>query len=92
MSLSRPADSSITPTSISSERCLASTLNETCKQQVWVGPSGMLDTPHSTFGRKILGIERIVFLIDYPDLTVSAARQWLEAIACRNAEALLHLA
>ncbi len=80
---------------------LARTISETYRQQVWVGPSGMLNTPHFMFVREVLGIERIVFSVDYPYLTMSGARQWLEnlpipeaekeAIAYRNAVALLGL-
>ena len=81
---------------------LARTISETYREQVWVHPSGMLDIPHFMFIREVLGIERIVFSIDYPYLTMSGARTWLEnlpiprvekeAIAFRNAQKLLRLA
>lgn len=80
---------------------LSRTIGQTYRDQVWVGPSGMLDTPHFLFIREVLGIDRIVFSIDYPYLTMSGARRWLEtlpipqaekeAIAFANAEALLRL-
>lgn len=81
---------------------LERTIGDTYRAHVWVGPSGMLQTPHFMFVREVLGIERIVFSIDYPYLTMTGARQWLEglpipehekeAIAFRNAESLLRLA
>ena len=80
---------------------LARTISDTYREQVWVGPSGMLNTPHFMFVREVLGINRIVFSIDYPYLTMSGARDWLEnlpiprsdkeAVAFRNAQKLLRL-
>ncbi|MBB6123289.1 amidohydrolase family protein [Sphingobium subterraneum] len=78
---------------------LSRTISQTYRDQVWVGPSGMLDLPHFLFIREIMGIDRVVFSIDYPYLTMSGARAWLEklpiadhekeAFAWRNASKLL---
>ena len=80
---------------------LQRTIGDTYREQVWVGPSGMLDTPHFMFVREVVGIDRIVFSIDYPYLTMTGARTWLEglpippaekeAVAFRNAKRLMHL-
>ena len=80
---------------------LSRTISQTYRDQVWVGPSGMLDLPHFLFVREVLGIERLVFSIDYPYLTLNGARAWLEglpisddekqAFAWRNASTLLGL-
>ena len=80
---------------------LARTISTTYREQVWVGPSGMLNTPHFMFVREVLGIDRIVFSIDFPYLTMTGARDWLEnlpipqsekeAVAFRNAQTLLRL-
>ncbi|QIG78624.1 amidohydrolase family protein [Stakelama tenebrarum] len=80
---------------------LSRTISKSYRDQVWVGPSGMLDLPHFQFVREVMGIDRIVYSIDYPYLTLNGARQWLEelpipphekeAIAYRNAEQLLGL-
>ena len=80
---------------------LERSVSDTYRQQVWVGPSGMLNTPHFMFVREVVGIDRIVFSIDYPYLTMTGARRWLEtlpvsqaerdAIAFGNAQALLRL-
>lgn len=88
-------DDTMPPQATGLERSISATYRE----QVWVGPSGMLNTPHFMFIREVLGIERILFSIDYPYLTMTGARDWLEglpiplaekeAIAFRNAEALL---
>ena len=78
---------------------LSRTISQTYRDQVWVTPSGMLDLPHFQFVRDVVGAERILFSLDYPYLTMTAAREWLEslpisraereAIAWRNASALL---
>jgi hypothetical protein len=80
---------------------LSRTIGDTYRDQVWVSPSGMLNTPHFMFVREVVGIERIMFSVDYPNLTMTGARRWLEtlniprrekeAIAFRNAEALLNI-
>jgi uncharacterized protein len=80
---------------------LMRTISQTYRDQVWVGPSGMLDLPHFMFVREIMGFERLVFSIDYPYLTMTGARKWLEnlpipqaekeAFAFGNAEKLLRL-
>lgn len=81
---------------------LSRTISATYRDQVWVGPSGMLNTPHFLFVREVLGIERLVFSVDYPYLKMDGARAWLEslpipraekeAFAHLNAESLLQLA
>lgn len=81
---------------------LSRTISQTYRDQVWVGPSGMLDLPHFLFVREVVGIDRLVFSIDYPYLTLNGARAWLEnlpiadeekhAFAWRNASRLLSLA
>lgn len=80
---------------------LRRTISETYREQVYVTPSGMLYLPQFAFCREVLGVERIMFAVDYPYLTMTGARRWLEAlpvpgheralIAHGNAEALLRL-
>lgn len=80
---------------------LTRTISDTYREQIWVGPSGMLNTPHFMFVREVLGIDRIIFSVDFPYLTMSGARDWLEnlpipkaekeAVAFRNAQQLLRL-
>ena len=78
---------------------LERTISQTYRDQVYVTPSGMLNLPHFRFCHEVLGAERIMFSVDYPFLTMTGARRWLEAlpiseqeravIAYQNAETLL---
>ena len=74
---------------------------QTYRDQVHVTPSEMLNLPHFRFVQEVLGAERIIFSMDYPWITLTGARAWLEAlpiseadrnaIAHVNAERLLRL-
>ncbi len=80
---------------------LARTITETYRQHVYVTPSGMLNLPHFAFIQAVLGIDRILYAVDYPYLTNTGARRFLEElpvsdedrakIAHRNAEVLFQL-
>ncbi len=80
---------------------LSRTITATYRAHVHVTPSGMLNLPHFAFVREVLGVERIMFAVDYPYLTNTGARRFLEAlpvdevdrakIAHLNAEALLSI-
>jgi uncharacterized protein len=80
---------------------LSRSITETYKAHVYVTPSGMLNSPHFEFIHKVLGADRILYSIDYPYLTLTGGRDFLESlpisqsdkekIAHRNAEALLGL-
>lgn len=81
---------------------LKRTLAQTFKEQVYVTMSGMMSLPHFEFNRSIVGIDRLLFSIDYPYLSLNGAREWLESlpvseedkakIAYQNAEKLFKLA
>ena len=80
---------------------LSRSLTDTFKQHVHVTPSGMLTLPQFDFIQKVIGIDRILYSVDYPFLTLAGARRFLESlpireddkdkIAHRNAEALFRL-
>jgi uncharacterized protein len=80
---------------------LARTITETYKAHVYVTPSGMLNLPHFEFIHRVLGADRILYSVDYPYLTLTGTREFLESlpisqrdkekIAHGNAEALLGL-
>jgi predicted TIM-barrel fold metal-dependent hydrolase len=80
---------------------LSRTISQTYREQVFVTPSGMFYLPHFLFVREVLGAGRIMFSVDYPYVTMTGARRWLEnlpiddaertAIAHATAERLLHL-
>ncbi len=81
---------------------LSRTISQTYRDQVYVTPSGMLYGSNFRFCHEVLGIERMLFAVDYPSLTMTGARAWLEALpvseveraalAHGNAERLLRLA
>ncbi len=78
---------------------LSGTITETYRAHVSVTPSGMLNLPHFEFTRTVLGADRIIYSVDYPYLSNTGARDFLETlsidegerekIAHGNAEALL---
>ena len=80
---------------------LSRTITETYRSQVYVTPSGMLNRPHFDFIHTVMGADRILYAVDYPYLTNTGARAFLEQlpisqqdrekIAHGNAEALLGL-
>ncbi len=80
---------------------LSRSITETFKQQVYVTPSGMLSLPQFEFIQKVVGVDRILYSVDYPYLTLAGARRFLESlpvsqedkekIAHGNAERLFRL-
>jgi predicted TIM-barrel fold metal-dependent hydrolase len=65
---------------------LSRSITDTFKQHVYVTPSGMLNSPHFEFIQKVLGVERILYSIDYPYLTLAGARRFLESLAISQEE------
>ena len=80
---------------------LSRTISETFRSHVYVTPAGMLNRPHFAFIHEVVGADRILYSIDYPYLTQTGARAFLEnllipeddkeLIAHGNAERLLKL-
>jgi uncharacterized protein len=80
---------------------LSRSISQTYRDQVFVTPSGLFSLPHFLFVREVLGVDRIMFSVDYPYVTMTGARRWLEslpidemeltAIAHGTAEGLLRL-
>ena len=80
---------------------LSRNITDTYKAQVYVTPSGMLNLPHFKFIPEVLGADRILYAVDYPYLTNTRARRFLERlpvsqedkekIAHVNADTLLNL-
>ena len=68
---------------------LRRTISQTYREQVYVTPSGMLYLSQFTSCREVLGTERIMFAVDYPYLTMTGARRWLEALPVPEPERLL---
>jgi predicted TIM-barrel fold metal-dependent hydrolase len=71
---------------------LSRTITETYKAHVSVTPSGMLNSPHFEFIRKVLGADRILYSIDYPYLTLTGGRDFIESlpITQRDKEKIAH--
>ncbi|ASK28400.1 amidohydrolase [Neisseria chenwenguii] len=73
-------------------------ITETYREHVYLTPSGMLSLPHLQFAQSVVGVDRILFSVDYPYLSLNGARNWLEnlpipyadkaKIAHQNAEKL----
>ena len=59
---------------------LSRSITETFKQHVYVTPSGMMNLPHFEFIRSVVGVERILYSVDYPYLTLAGARRFLETL------------
>ena len=80
---------------------LTRSITETFKQHVYITPSGMMSVPQFEFIQKVVGVDRILYSVDYPFLTLAGARRFLEtlnisqqekeSIAHGNAERLFRL-
>jgi predicted TIM-barrel fold metal-dependent hydrolase len=80
---------------------LSTTVTDTYRNRVWVTPSGMFYEPHFEFIRSVIGIDRLIWAVDYPYLTLDGTRKFLEnlpvtederhKVAHRNAESLFRL-
>lgn len=80
---------------------LSRTITQIYREQVHVSPSGMLSLPHFEFTRSTLGVDRILYSVDYPYLSLNGARAFIEKlpfsqedkekIAFRNAAKLLKI-
>lgn len=80
---------------------LTRSISQTYRDQVYVAASGMYYLPNFLFCKEVLGVKRMLFAMDYPYLTMTGARAWLEglpiseedraAFAHINAEQLLRL-
>ena len=80
---------------------LSRSITDTYRSHVYVTPSGMLNLPHFKFIHEVVGADRILHSVDYPYLTNTGARRFIEQlpvswedkekIASRNAERLLRL-
>ena len=80
---------------------LSRSITDTFKQHVYVTPSGMMTLPQFQFIKTVVGVDRILYSVDYPYLTLAGARRFLESlpisqddkekIAHGNAERLFRL-
>jgi uncharacterized protein len=56
---------------------LSRTITETYLNQVWVTPSGMFDLLHFQFIHTVIGVDRIIWSVDYPYLTLDGTREFI---------------
>ena len=59
---------------------LSRSITETFRQHVYVTPSGMMSLPQFEFILKVIGVDRILYSVDYPYLTLAGARRFLESL------------
>ena len=59
---------------------LSRSITDTFKQHVYVTPSGMMSLPQFEFIQKVVGVDRILYSVDYPFLTLAGARRFLESL------------
>lgn len=80
---------------------LQQTISDTFRRNVWVAPSGIFHKAHFNFVREVVGLDRIVWAVDYPYLELEGTRAFLDEldlsesemhqITHANAERLFHL-
>ncbi|ORB73954.1 amidohydrolase [Mycobacterium scrofulaceum] len=80
---------------------LSTTITDTYCRHVWITPSGMFYEPHIDFIAQTVGLDRLIWSVDYPYLTLDGTRTFLNKlniseddrhrIAHRNAEDLLSI-
>jgi predicted TIM-barrel fold metal-dependent hydrolase len=95
---SLPRLDDVLPTSVTG---LSKTITDTYRAHVWVTPSGLFDAPHVRFIRDTIGLDRVIWSVDYPYLTLDGTREFLDnlplddgerhKIMHRNAETLFRL-
>jgi uncharacterized protein len=66
---------------------LSTTITETYRNHVRVTPSGMFYRPHFEFIREVIGVDRLIWAVDYPYLTLEGTRKFLESLAITDDEA-----
>ncbi|WP_150539796.1 amidohydrolase family protein [Actinobacillus vicugnae] len=57
---------------------LTRTIAQTYRDQVFVTNSGMTNLAHFNFVRETVGIDNMLFSVDYPYLSLNGARAWVE--------------
>jgi predicted TIM-barrel fold metal-dependent hydrolase len=71
---------------------LSRSITETYKAHVYVTPSGRLNLPHFDFIHKVLGADPILYSVDYPHLTPTGTRDFIESLPLsqRDKEKIAH--
>ncbi|TVT60223.1 amidohydrolase [Amycolatopsis rhizosphaerae] len=72
---------------------LSRTITETYRSNVWITPSGMFHRPQFDFIRAVIGLDRLIWSVDYPFLHLDGTRQFLHELdlAPEEREKITHL-
>ncbi|WP_020496046.1 amidohydrolase family protein [Sciscionella marina] len=73
----------VIPTSISG---LGKPVSEIYRSNVWITPSGMFHRAHFEFIRETLGLDRLIWSVDYPYLTLDGTRSFLGGLSLGSEE------
>lgn len=65
---------------------LQDTVSDIYRRHVWVTPSGIFDKAHFNFVRTTVGLDRIVWSVDYPFLGLDGTRAFLGELALPEAD------
>jgi uncharacterized protein len=65
---------------------LSKSITETYHSNVWVTPSGMFDAPQFQFIRDTIGVDRLIWSVDYPYLTLDGTRSFLDSLPISDEE------
>lgn len=57
---------------------LSRTITEVYRSNVWVTPSGMFHRPQFDFIRAVVGLDRLIWSVDYPYLPLAGTREFLD--------------
>ncbi len=72
---------------------LSRTITEVYRSNVWVTPSGMFHRPQFDFVRAVVGLDRLIWSVDYPFLRLDGTREFLDEldITPEEREKITHL-
>jgi uncharacterized protein len=73
----------VMPTAITG---LSKAISETYRTNVWVTPSGIFDAAHFEFVRATIGIDRLIWSVDYPYLTLDGTQPFIDALPISDEE------
>lgn len=65
---------------------LSRTITETYREHVWVTPSGIFTEPHVAFVRDTVGFDRVIWSVDYPYVTMTGTREFLDGLSLGEAD------
>lgn len=72
---------------------LSRTITEVYRSNVWITPSGMFHRPQFDFVRAVVGLDRVIWSVDFPFLHLDGTREFLDEldITAEEREKITHL-